>query len=65
LRQYGPDAEDVRELLRSYAQTKAEELSDEGDPSTLDPRSLTKFKALARRVLDLQPGDNHQRQAQA
>jgi hypothetical protein len=65
LRQYGPDAEDVRELLRSYAQTKAEELSDEGDPSTLDPRSLTKFEALARRVLDLQPGDNHQRQAQA
>jgi hypothetical protein len=65
LRQYGPDAEDVRELLRSYAQTEAEELSEYSDPSTLDPRSLTTFEALARRVLALQSGDNHQRQAQA
>jgi hypothetical protein len=65
LRQYGPEAEDVRDLLRSYAQTKAEELSEYGDPSNLNLESLTTFEALARRVLDLQPGDNHQRQAQA
>jgi hypothetical protein len=65
LRQYGPEAEDVRDLLRSYAQTKAEELSDDDAPSSLDPRSLTKFEALTSRVLDLQPGGNHQRQAQA
>src|SRR5215218_3706339 len=65
LRQYGPQAGDVRDLLRSYAETKAEELSDESDSSSLDPRSLMKFEALTSRVLDLQPGDNHQRQAQA
>jgi hypothetical protein len=65
LRQYGPGAEDVRDLLRSYAETKAEELSDHGDPSSLDLKSLTKFEVLTSRVLDLQPGDNHQRQAQA
>jgi hypothetical protein len=64
LRQYGPAADGVRDLLRSYAQTKAEELSD-GDPSSLDLRSLTRFEALTSRALDLQPGDNHQRQAQA
>src|SRR3712207_6189278 len=34
-RQYGPEAEDVRDLLRSYAQTKAEELSEYGDPFSL------------------------------
>jgi hypothetical protein len=65
LRQYGPEAEDVRNLLRSYAETKTEELSDRGNPSSLDPRSLTKFEALTSRVLDLQPDGNHQRQAQA
>jgi hypothetical protein len=65
LRQYGPEAGDVRDLLRSYAETKAEELSDESNASSLDPRSLMKFEALTSRVLDLQPGDNHQRQAQA
>jgi hypothetical protein len=65
LRQYGPGAEGVRDLLLSYAQTKAEEVSDDGDPSSLDPRSLAKFEALTSRALDLQPGDNHQRQAQA
>jgi hypothetical protein len=65
LRQYGPEAKDVRDLLRSYAETKAEELSDYGTPSSLDLRSLTKFEALTSRILDLQPGDNHQRQVQA
>jgi hypothetical protein len=65
LRQYGPKAKDVRDLLRSYAETKAEELSDYGNPSSLDLRSLTKFEALTSRILDLQPGDNHQRQVQA
>ncbi len=65
LRQCGPEAEDVRDLLRSYAETKAEELSDHGDPSSLDLRSLTKFEALTSRVLDLKPDDNHKRQAQA
>jgi hypothetical protein len=65
LRQYGPEAVDVRDLLRSYTETKAEELSKRGDPSSLDLGSLTKFEALASRVFDLQPGDNHQRQAQA
>src|SRR3954470_11987278 len=65
LRQYGPEAGDVRDLLRSYAETKAEELSDESNASSLDPRSLMKFGARRSRVLDLQPGDNHQRQAQA
>jgi hypothetical protein len=54
LRQYGPAAEDVRDLLRSYAQTKAEELSEYGDPSNLNLESLTAFEALARRVLALQ-----------
>src|SRR3712207_7578686 len=45
LRQYGPGGEGVRDLLRSYAQTKAEELSDDDDPSSLDVRSLAKFRS--------------------
>ncbi|MEZ0171260.1 hypothetical protein [Microvirga sp. TS319] len=65
LGQYGPEAQDVQGLLRSYAQTKAEELLDNDDPSSLDIRSLAQFEALTSRVLDLQPGDSHQRQAQA
>lgn len=65
LRQYGPEAKDVRDLVRSYAETKAEELSDYGNPSSLGLRSLTKFEALTSRILDLQPGDNHQQQVQA
>src|SRR3954470_21826342 len=40
LRQYGPQAENARGLLSNYAQTKAGELSDHDDLTSLDLRSL-------------------------
>src|SRR5215218_6731282 len=65
LRQYGPQAENVRDLLRSYAQTKADALSDHADLTSLDLNSLSKYEVLMSQVLDLQPIDTRQRQVQA
>ena len=64
LRQYGPQAENARDLLRRYAQSKAEELFDHADLTSLDLRSLAKYEVLVSQVLDLQPVDTRQRQVQ-
>jgi hypothetical protein len=65
LRQYGPQAENARGLLSNYAQTKAGELSDHDDLTSLDLRSLAKYEVLMSQVLDFQPVDTRQRQVQA
>src|SRR4051812_24647405 len=64
LRQYGPQAESVRISLKSYAQTKAEELSNRADRTSLDLTSLAKYDVIMSQVIDFQPVDNRQRQMQ-
>jgi hypothetical protein len=62
LHQYGPSANHIRELLQQYAQTKTQQLDDNGSKAGLDLTSLAIFENISIQVFELQPGTHRERE---
>src|SRR6267378_1804065 len=63
LRRYGPEADDVRDLLRRYTAMRLQDLfpSDGATPVLEDPRTLAIFEELEDRLARMEGDSAHQR----